>query len=213
MMRRCFCGIAGILAVAACVSLAGPEPAIVPAPGQWTVNIEFTHPQQVVLPNSLDNQPTRFWYTIITLTNNTGYDVDFYPKCDLMTDSFHVIAAGKLVSSSIFDQIRRRHRSRYPFLEPLHKSGNKILEGVDNTKDIAVVWPDFDTRAKNIKLFIMGLSSETAVVNHPVSKDQNGEPVKIFLRKTLELNYALRSDAALRSNASLVYKGKRWFMR
>ena len=212
-MKRVFCGIAGVLAATVCLCLAGPKPAIVPAPGQWTVNIEFTHPQQVVVGRGLDNHPTRFWYTIITLTNHTGYDVDFYPKCYLMTDSFHVVAAGKFVSSSIFDQIKSRHRSRYPFLEPLHNAGNKILEGVDNTKDIAVIWPDFDTKAKNIKLFITGLSNETAVVNHPVSKDRNSEPVKIFLRKTLELNYALRSDAALRSNVSLLYEGKRWIMR
>jgi hypothetical protein len=213
MMKRVSWAFAAVLAVAACVSLAGPEPAIVPAPGQWTVNIEFTHPQQLVLPHGPNNQPSRFWYTIITLTNGTGYDVDFYPKCDLMTDSFQVIAAGKSVSSSVFDQIKRRHRSRYPFLVPLHGAGDKILEGLDNTKDIAVIWPDFDTKAKNIKLFITGLSNETAVVNHPVSKGQDGEPVKVFLRKTLELNYALRSDPALRSHVSLVYKGKRWIMR
>ena len=212
-MKRFSCEIAGILAVAACACLAGHEPAVVQAPGQWTVNIEFTHPQQITLALSPDNQPIRFWYTIITLTNNTGYDVDFYPRCDLMTDSFQITTAGKFVSPAVFDQIRGRHKSRYPFLQPLHKAGNKILEGEDNTKDIAVIWPDFDTQAKNIKLFITGLSNETAVVNHPVSRDQAGEPVKVFLRKTLELNYALRSDAALRSSASLVYKGKRWIMR
>ncbi|MHC4144677.1 MAG: hypothetical protein ACYSUD_07860 [Planctomycetota bacterium] len=80
------------------MSFAAPEPAIVPAPGQWTVNIEFTHPQQIVFGRSSDNQPARFWYTIITLTNNTGYDVDFYPKCDLMTDNFQITTAGKFVS-------------------------------------------------------------------------------------------------------------------
>ena len=213
MMKRLFCGILGVFAVGACVCMAAPEPAIVPAPGQWTVNIEFTHPQLIVLPKSLDNHPTRFWYTIITLTNNTGYDVDFYPKCDLMTDSLQVIAAGKFVPPSIFDRIKSRHKSRYPFIEPLHKAGNKLLEGVDNAKDIVVIWPDFDKQAKNIKLFITGLSNETAAVDHPVSKDQNGEPVKIFLRKTLELDYALRSDASLRSNTSLAYKGKSWIMR
>ncbi len=213
MMKRFFCGILAVFAVGACVCLAAPKPAIVPAPGQWTVNVEFTHPQLLVLPKSLDKHPIRFWYTIITLTNKTGYDVDFYPKCDLMTDSFQVVAAGKLVPPSIFDMIKSRHKSRYPFLEPLHKAGNKLLEGEDNTKDIAVIWPDFDAQAKNIKLFITGLSNETAAVDHPVAKDHNGEPVKVFLRKTLELNYALRSDAALRSNTSLAYKGKNWIMR
>jgi hypothetical protein len=212
-MKRFFCGVAGIWAFLACVCLAAPEPAIVPAPGQWTVNVEFTHPQQIVLPHGPDGRPVRFWYTIVTLTNRTGQDVEFYPKCDLMTDSFQIAAAGRFVSPLVFDQIRQRHKARYPFLERLDKTGNKILEGEDNVKDIAIIWPDFDTQAKSIKIFITGLSNETVVVPHPVSKDAAGEPVKLFLRKTLELNYALRSDANLRSDTSLVYGGKRWIMR
>ncbi|UCE48690.1 MAG: hypothetical protein JSW47_00800 [Phycisphaerales bacterium] len=212
-MKRYYCGVAGIWVLYACSCLGAPKPAIVPAPGQWTVNVEFTHPQQIVLTHSLDGRPLRYWYTIITIYNNTGQDVDFYPKCDLMTDSFQITAAGKFVSPLVFEQIRRRHKARYPFIEPLDKAGNKLLEGEDNTKDIAIIWPDFDVQAKNIKIFISGLSNETAVVAHPVSKDAAGEPIRLFLRKTLELSYALRGDASLRSDASLVYKGKRWIMR
>jgi hypothetical protein len=212
-MKRLIYGISGIWAVVACVCLAAPEPAIVPAPGQWTVDMEFTHPQQLLLRYGSDNQPTRFWYTIITLTNNTGNDVGFFPKCDLMTDSFQIIAAGKSVTPAVFAQIERRHKSKYPFLEPLDKAGNKMLEGEDNTKDIAIIWPDFDVQAKSIRLFITGLSNETAAVDHPVSTDETGKPLKVFLRKTLELSYALRGDATLRSNASLAYEGKRWIMR
>ena len=101
-MKRFFYGILTISAVIACVCLAAPEPAIVPAPGQWTVDMEFTHPQQIVLRGS-DNQPRRFWYTIITLTNNTGNDVSFYPKCDLMTDTFQITPAGKAVTTAVFE--------------------------------------------------------------------------------------------------------------
>ena len=212
-MKRFFYGILGIWAIVACVCLAAPEPAIVPAPGQWTMNMQFTHPQQITLPRGSDNKQVNFWYTIITLTNNTGNDVDFYPKCDLMTDSFQIIPAGKFVSSMLFDQIKRRHKSKYPFLEPLDNAGTKILQGEDNTKDIAVIWPDFDIQAKSLQLFITGLSNETAAVDHPVSKDQRGEPIKVFLRKTLELSYSLRGDQALRTNASFAYQGKRWVMR
>ena len=212
-MKRFFYGILGIWVIFACVSMAAPEPAIVPAPGQWTVDMEFTHPQQIALTRGPDNKPVNFWYIIITLTNNTGNDVDFYPKCDLMTDSFQIIPAGKFVSPKLFEQIQRRHKSRYPFLESLDNAGNKILEGEDNTKDIAVIWPDFDTQAKSIKLFITGLSNETAAVSHPVSKDDMDQPLQIFLRKTLELDYSLRSDQALRSEGSFSYQGKRWIMR
>ena len=202
-----------ISAVLTCVSLAAPEPAIVPAPGQWTVDMEFTHPQQIVLPRSLSNHPSRFWYTIITLTNNTANDVGFYPDCDLMTDTFKITPAGKSVTPAVFKNIGKRHKSKYPFLELLAKAGNRILQGEDNTKDIAVIWPDFDAKAKNIKVFIAGLSNETVAIDHPVAKDEAGKPVKVFLRKTLELSYAFKGDPAIRFGASLTYKGKRWIMR
>jgi hypothetical protein len=213
MMKRFFYGIIGIWATTACVCMAAPEPAIVPAPGQWTLDMEFTHPQQVTLPRGSDKKPLQYWYTIITLTNNTGNDVDFYPKCDLMTDSFQITPAGKFVSSMLFNQVKRRHKSKYPFLELLDSAGTKILQGQDNTKDIAVIWPDFDLQAKNLQLFITGLSNETVAVDHPVEKDQMGEPVKVFLRKTLELSYSLKGDQALRTNGSFTYQGKRWVMR
>ncbi|MFZ2149297.1 MAG: hypothetical protein WAV28_18960 [Sedimentisphaerales bacterium] len=212
-MKRFFYGILGISVVIACICSAAPEPAIVPAPGQWTVDIQFTHPQQIVLPTRAENQPVRFWYVIITLTNNTVNDVGFYPKCDLMTDTFQITPEGKAVTSAVFEQIKKRHRSRYPFLEPLAKAGNRILQGEDNTKDIAIIWPDFDVQAKNIKVFIAGLSNETVAINHPVEKDESGLPLKVFLRKTLELSYAFKGDPALRSGADLTYKGKRWIMR
>jgi hypothetical protein len=211
-MKR-FYGILGIWAIIARVSLAAPEPAIVPAPGQWTLDTKFTNPMEITLPLGSDKKPLKFWYLIITLTNNTGKDVDFYPKCDLMTDSFQIVPAGKFVSTALFDQIKKRHKGRYPFLELLDQAGTKILQGEDNTKDIAVIWPDFDVKATSVKLFITGLSNETANVNYPILKDETGEPLKVFLRKTLELNYSLRGDPALRTSASFEFQGKRWIMR
>ena len=213
MMKSFVYGTLGVWAMTACVCLAAPEPAIVPGPDQWTVDMEFTHLQQIALQRGADNQPSRFWYTIVTLTNNTGDDVSFYPKCELMTDTFRIIPAGKDVTPTVFEQIKRRHQSRYPFLEPLDKVDNKILQGEDNTEDIAIIWPDFDAKAKNIRIFVTGLSNETVAIDHPVARDKTGKPRKVFLRKTLELSYAFRGDPALRADTSLVYKGKRWIMR
>jgi hypothetical protein len=146
-------------AIMACMCLSAPEPAIVPGPGQWTVDVMFEHPQQITLGSGRNSKPRQFWYTIVTLTNNTKRDVDFYPRCELMTDTFRITPAGKDISPVVFKQIKRRHEGKYPFLESLEKAGNKILQGEDNTKDIAIIWPDFDVRAKNIKLFITGLSN------------------------------------------------------
>ena len=212
-MKSFFYGTSIIFVIITSICLAAPEPAIVPALGQWTVDTEFTHPEQIVMHRASDKQPVRFWYTIITLTNNADEDVAFFPKCDLMTDTFQITQAGKDVSPIVFEQIKKRHKSRYPFLELLSMSSNRILQGEDNTKDIAVIWPDFDVKAKNIRLFIAGLSNETIAINHPVANDDLGNPLKVFLRKTLELNYDLKGDPAIRSGAGLTYKGKRWIMR
>jgi len=213
-MRGFVCAAFVVLSAAVCVCWAvAPEPAVVPQPGMWTVETKFTHPQQIFLRAGPDNKPMRFWYSIITLTNNTGREVDFYPKCELMTDTFEITPAGKSVLPSVFEGIKSRHQSAYPFLESLEQTGNKILRGEDNTKDIAAIWPDFDSKAKTIKLFITGLSNETAMVDHPIAKDKDGSPLKVFLRKTLELTYALEGDPAMRSDANLVYKAKRWVMR
>jgi hypothetical protein len=158
-----------------------------------------------------------------TLTNKTNHDVDFYPKCELMTDTFEIIPAGEGTSAAVFEQIKRRHQGRYPFLESQDTAGNKILQGEDNMKDIALIWPDFDSprlseskpgaQAKGIKVFIAGLSNETVAIDHPTAKDQTGKPVKVYLRKTLELSYKLRGDATFRSDARLIYEGQRWVMR
>ncbi|MHC4394451.1 MAG: hypothetical protein ACYS1A_02235 [Planctomycetota bacterium] len=212
-MKNFIYGLLVITALWACLCQAAPEPAIVPGPSDWTVNVRFEHPQQIVVPPSAGSESKRFWYTIITLTNNTGRVVEFYPKCELMTDTYQITPAGKSTTAAVFEKIKRRHQGKYPFLEFLEKVDNKILKGRDNTRDIAVIWPDFDTRAKTIKIFIAGLSNETVVINHPVTKDKNGKPVKVFLRKTLELGYTVGGDAAFRDDARLIHKGKRWVMR
>lgn len=212
-MKRFVYGTLAIWLMISCVCLAAPEPAIVPSQGQWTVDVEFTHLQQIMLPASGSIQPMRFWYTIITITNNTDDDVSFYPKCDLMTDTFKIKSAGTTVGPMVFEKIKIRHRSRYPFLESLDKTGNIIRQGEENAKDIAIIWSDFDAQARSIKVFMTGFSNETIAVNHPVSMDNDNMPLKVYLRKTLELSYELESESASRSDASLVYNGKRWIMR
>jgi len=212
-MKSFVCVVSVILAATACLCLAAPKPAVVQGPGDWTLDVTFEHPQQIVLKLGGDNKPKRFWYTLITLTNKTNRDVDFYSRCELMTDTFQVKPAAKGVTTAVFERIKRRHRGRYPFLEPLAKAGNRILQGEDNAKDIAIIWPDFDAKAKEIKLFIAGLSNETVAIDHPVAKDKTGAPIKVFLRKTLELSYALSGDTALRSDVKLTYKDKCWVMR
>lgn len=211
--------IAVVVMVCACIAATGssiggaPEPAIVPKAGDWTVNATFTHPQQIILRNAPGAPAQRYWYVILSVVNKTGQDAEFYPKCDLMTDTFHITPAGKSVSPAVFDRIKEQHLTDYPFLEPFEKVSSKLLQGEDNAKDIAVIWPDFDPTAKKVKVFITGLSNESAAVKHPIEKGENGLPKLVFLRKTLELSYGIKGDPAMRAASDLTYSGKRWIMR
>ncbi len=201
-----------LTAVLVGVCFAAPEPALVQRPGQWTLEVRYEHLQQLVLPWGPGGEQ-RFWYTIVTVTNRTGMDADFYPKCDLMTDTFQILPAGKGVPPVVFDMIRQRHAGRYPLLESLEGVPNRVLEGEDNALDIAVIWRDFDPQATSFHVFISGLSNETAVVAHPVAVDADGNPLPVYLRKTLEMKYNLRGDPALRSSVEVAYKGQGWVMR
>jgi len=214
MMRGFVFAAFAVVCMGVCVCwAAAPEPAVVPGAGLWTIDTGFTHPRQIVLRTGIENKPRRFWYSLVTTTNKTNHKVDFYPKCELMTDTFQILPAGKNVTPAVFQNVKSRYETTYPFLEPFETVRNELLRGEDNAKDIAVIWPDFDSKAKKIKIFITGLSNETAAVDHPVAKDKDGAPVKVYLRKTLELTYILQADSALRSDANLIYKSKRWIMR
>jgi hypothetical protein len=200
------CGLAGDLR-------AFPEPAVVQGPDQWTLDITFEHPRQITVQPIGRERPERFWYMIVTLTNNSGRDVDLYPVFELMTDRFEVIQAGRSVHSEVFAAVKARHQARYPFLECFETTCNRLLQGADNTKDIAVIWPDFAAEVKSVKIFLAGLSNETAAVFHPVAKSEDGKPLRVVLAKTLELTYLVGGSAARRERVETTFQAKRWVMR
>jgi len=204
-----------LAAVAVCPASTGtfPEPAIIQPLGQWTMNTVFDQPRQITVRLTGEQNPRRFWYVILTLTNeSTTRDVPFFPFCQLMTDTFQIVTA-KDARKEVFDQIKIRHQSAYPFLERLDYVDTKILQGVDNAVDVVIIWPDFDPQAKEVTLFISGLSNETRAIDHPLKKDQDGRPEKVLLRKTLALKYGIGGDPGFRQAASLQFIDKNWVMR
>jgi hypothetical protein len=195
-------------------SSAAPEPAVVQRGQQWTVDVRYSQPLQINVRLAGQRQPQRFWYTILTLTNNTSQDeVSLYLDCQLVTDTFKTLPAGKDVRKEVFEQIKMKHQGQYPFLESMDFEDTRLRKGQDNTRDIVIIWPEFDTAAKKVSLFIAGLSNETAALEHPVQKDAEGKPTMVYLQKTLQLIYANATDPALRSQAALSPLRQKWVMR
>lgn len=203
-----------LVVVSACHAGTFPEPAIVQSPSQWTLNVSYSQPRQITVDVPGEKDAKRYWYIILTLTNNsTTSDASFYPTCDLLTDTFKIVPAGKGLRKEVFRQIKRKHQGRYPFLIPIDQAENKILQGQDNTVDVAIIWPDFDPKAKEATLFIGGLSNEIKPVVHPKKTDANGMAKMLYLRKTLALKYRIGGDPKLRQSAGLKFLKKSWVMR
>ncbi len=203
-----FCGLS-VWAVSA------PKPVLSPKPGQWTLDVQYSQPHQISLRLAGNAQPQRYWYVVVTLTNTSSADkeIPFYPACELVTDNFQTVSADKSVPKAVFEQIRIKHQGQYPFLESLDFSDRTLRFGQDNRRDIVVIWPDFDSKARQISLYLAGLSNETAVIPHPLLKDEQNNPKQIYLQKTLQLTYALGTDPALRSQAGLTFVEQNWVMR
>jgi hypothetical protein len=179
----------------------------------WTLDVLYYKPGQITVSLPGHDGPQRFWFLIMTVTNNTPQAVDFYPNCVLVTDTFQVINAGSEINEMVFQQIKQRYKGTFPFLENIEFAVGKILSGADHARDIAVIWPDFDPKARSIDLLMSGLSNQTVAIDHPIEKTQNGEPKKIYLRKTLRLSYDLAGDPQFRSQTALEYVDTDWVMR
>lgn len=190
------------------VAFAAPRPSLAPASGIWTLDVVYTQPLQYAVKGD-DGQIDRYWYTILSLVNNTGQDVPFYPKFELMTDTWCIMPSDTGIVKCVYDSLKLMNEGSYPFLVSMDEVDNKILQGKDNSVDLLVVWKDFDPEAKSVKLFFAGLSNETAVVETEV----NGKETKFYLQKTLELDYSIPGDSKQRDMQQLAFESQKWVMR
>ncbi len=201
-------------AVSTATGAAFPTPATVQRPTEWTLSVEFEHPRQITVRVPGHETPQRYWYLIVSLTNNSTHQaVPFVPVAELVTDTFEVMPAGHRIPKGVFEAIKAKHHGGYPFLESLDFKDNRIHRGPDNTRDFVIIWRDFDLKAKEVSFFLAGLSNETAAISHPTRTDDNGNPVRVLLQKTLQLRYKVGADPALRDRATLEMIEQKWVMR
>jgi len=86
---------------------AAPEPAVVQRGEQWTVDVQYSQPLQIDVRLAGLPEPRRFWYTILSLTNNTIQDeISLYLDCQLVTDTFKVLPAVKMFEKRFSSESR-----------------------------------------------------------------------------------------------------------
>ena len=114
-----------------------PEPTLAKLPNIWTLDVTFEQPQQICVKLGGDLRPYAFLVYDFDADQSDGQDVPFYPDIWLVTDTFQRVQASTNAREKVFDKIYAIWKGRYPFLEPFEFVGDKILQGSDNTKDLA----------------------------------------------------------------------------
>ncbi len=194
--------VAGLTMLAWVTAWGYPRPGA--APRDWQLDFKFGPLKMVRLPRPGGRIQT-FWYLPYTVTNNTGRDVDFYPRCYLFADTGQLLEAAQDVDALAYPDIARL-LGRQLLEEELFVRG-KILQGEENARESVIILRDLDPKAVSFKLFISGLSGETAWVTDPMTGQKHP------LAKTLQLTYALGGDRFSRNELTVELKDKDWIMR
>ena len=180
-----------------------PRPS--PSGRGWQLKFEYgqMHKVRLVLPGQ--TQVKTFWYMPYVVTNNTGRDISFYPRSYLLTDSNQLIESVQGVDALAYPAIARL-LGRELLEEELFVSG-KLLQGEEYARESVIIFRDFDPKAISFKVFISGLSNESAQVRKPMTRK------KVSLVKTLQLGYGLSGDRHSSPEITAELKEKDWIMR
>ena len=200
-----------------------PEPS--PYPVSWELGFQHDTPKRIVV--TLPDQGNRaFWYMTYSVVNKTDEDRMFLPVFEMVTRDGKIRRSDKGVPLRVFEEIKRRERAKYPFLEPHNKVVGTLRVGEDQAKDGVAIWPEPMSEMGNFAIYVSGLSGETVTM-----KMVNGVPVKvkpetmslelkgvdekdvIILRKTLQLNYVIYGDEVYPGLDEVNVKPEAWVMR
>ena len=180
-----------------------PRPS--PAGRGWQLEFEYGKMQKVRLVLPGQSQAKTFWYMPYVVTNNTGRDLNFYPRSYLLTDSNQLIEGMQGVDALAYPAIARL-LGRELLEEELFITG-KLLQGEEYAQESVIIFRDFDPKAIAFKVFVSGLSNESAQVRDPMKRK------KITLVKTLQLSYGLSGDRHSSPEITAELQNKEWIMR
>ena len=215
----------GFSLTAAPTARAGDFPEPSPYPISWELDFQHERPKRIVV--TLPNQGNRaFWYMTYSVVNKTDEDRMFLPVFELVTRDGKVHRSDKGVPLRVFEEIKRRERAKYPFLEPHYRVVGTLRVGEDQAKDGVAIWPEPMSEMGNFAIYVSGLSGETVTM-----KMVNGNPVKVkpeniamelkgvadkdvvILRKTLQLNYVIFGDEVYPGMDEVNVRPEAWVMR
>ncbi|MCH2132345.1 MAG: hypothetical protein MK116_01220 [Phycisphaerales bacterium] len=186
MLRSIFHVLAPLCLFVTATVMAVPIPNAAPLRPELT----YTPGPLRIFQSSEDGQ--WYWYMTYGVENGTGVDQIWAPSMVLYTDQGEILNGGRGVPSAVTDEILEYLAD--PLLEPQYSIIGELKQGRGNARSGLTVWPARKTKVNELSLFVVGLSSETAVVKHPLT----GEDV--VLRKSLKRDYLIPGAATARGD-------------
>ncbi len=198
---------AGLLAASPSLVLArhlAPRPRLLSR--SWQIKFIWHAPSRLFHMSGAGRhrQLHKYWFVTYTVTNTTRRDLFFIPTFQIMLDGGGLVAPKVGITPRLYRAVKRATGN--PFLIDPDMVSGKLLQGADNAKDSFAIFSRIPSGVRGFRIFISGLSGETAVQKDPL----NGKPV--VLHKTLVLDYRIGGHAINLSPAPILVK-KYWVMR
>lgn len=196
----------GVLAVAPVVTARrlAPQPKLFSR--SWQIKFVWHTPARLFHMSGAGRNARlqKYWFLTYTIINNTRRDLYFTPSFEMRLDNGRLIAPMVGITPDLYRSVKRATGN--PFLVNPDLVSGKLLQGADNAKDSFAIFSRVPSGIRGFKVFVSGLSGETAVQKNPL----NGKPV--VLRKTLVLDYHIAGHAVNITPKPILVK-KYWVMR
>lgn len=219
--------------IQACLSIpllvsAPPLPSSVPK--SWNLGFEYHDLQRISVALPGRDIPQSYVYLLYTVVNDSGGEVAFYPRFEVVTSTGKRLTSEVGVSPVVFEAVKKRHAKTHPFLQNQAAILGRLLQSADQAKDGVAIWPDFSAMSDKFTVYVAGLSGESMEVPNPGYRPDQPEtveerladgtsipylanPRRFTLHRTLAIHYDLPGDARTRSQAKPVRTGQEWVMR
>ena len=172
----------------------------------WQLSFVWHKPHRiyVAVGHGVSRSLREYWFMRYTVTNNTHRDIFFIPGFVLTTDTGKVLHPVAGLSPRVLTKIRTVTGDQF-IISPGLIAG-KLLQGDDNAKDGVAVFTHVPVKARQFKIFVSGLSGDTALQKNPLTHKD------VVLHKTLQLNFWIPGES-VRIVPQPQFAGKKWVMR